>query len=70
MRRRPGKVHIVTYRCEHCLAARTRSVSEHSDGMCDQCGSPMRIDDLFTDRRFVSLPVLSDRRDQAQRDAA
>jgi hypothetical protein len=70
MRRRPGKVHIVTYRCEYCLATHTRSVTEHSDGMCSGCGSPMRIDDLFSDRRIVSVPVLADRRDQQQRRAA
>ena len=63
MRRRPGKVHIVTYRCEQCLATHTRSAGEDSDGMCDECGFPMRIDDLFSDRRIVTLPVNTDRRE-------
>ena len=70
MRRRPGKVHIVTYRCEDCLATDTRSVGLHSHGMCDFCGSPMRIDDLFGDRRIAALPVLFERRQQAQQRAA
>jgi hypothetical protein len=31
--------------------------------MCAICGSPMRIDELFSDRRIVSLPVARERRD-------
>lgn len=70
MRRRPGKVHIVTYRCEDCLATSMRPVGEHSNGMCDRCGSPMRIDDLFSDRRIATVPVMFDRRHHAQQHAA
>lgn len=62
-------MHIVTYQCEHCRATHNRAVSEHSDGMCSHCGFPMRIDDLFSDRRIVTLPVPADRRD-ARADAA
>lgn len=63
-------MHIVTYRCEHCLASHTRSVGRHSDGMCEHCGFPMRIDDLFSDRRIVTIPVTSDRRRESYQRAA
>jgi hypothetical protein len=33
--------------------------------MCPACGSPMRIEDLFSDRRIASLPVDQDRREHA-----
>jgi hypothetical protein len=33
--------------------------------MCVKCGSLMRIEDLFSDRRVVTLPVPVDRRDVA-----
>ena len=59
------KVHIVTYTCEHCGATQTTQAGIHSDGMCVLCGSPMRIDDLFSDRRFALLPVDDDRRERA-----
>jgi transcription initiation factor IIE alpha subunit len=57
------KVHIVTYICEHCGRTQTAEAGIHSDGMCPACGSPMKIDDLFSDRRFATLPVDDDRRD-------
>jgi transcription initiation factor IIE alpha subunit len=60
-----GKVHIVRYTCEQCGAEHTCEAGIHSEGMCGECGSPMRIEDLFTDRRVVSLPVSVDRRDEA-----
>jgi transcription initiation factor IIE alpha subunit len=59
------KVHIVIYTCEACGAAQTAEAGVHSDGMCPKCGSPMRIEDLFGDRRFATLPVDKDRRDFA-----
>lgn len=37
----------------------------HTEGICAECGSPKRIDDLFWDRRIVSLPVPVERRDLA-----
>jgi hypothetical protein len=63
-------VHIVTYRCEQCHATQSRKISEHSDGICAKCGFPMRIDDLFSDRRNVEVPVLMDRRDTPADEAA
>jgi hypothetical protein len=33
--------------------------------MCSACGSPMKIDDLFSDRRFATLPVDDERREHA-----
>jgi transcription initiation factor IIE alpha subunit len=57
------KVHIVIYVCEQCGATQTSQAGIHSDGMCALCGSPMKIDDLFSDRRFALLPVERDRRD-------
>jgi hypothetical protein len=59
---RPRKVHIVEYNCEHCGAGQTRRAGVHNDGMCSACGFPMRIADLFGDRRIVTLPVTFDRR--------
>jgi hypothetical protein len=59
------KVHIVSYTCEHCGATQTSPAGVHSDGMCQKCGSPMRIEDLFSDRRIVTLPVDQERRDHA-----
>jgi rRNA maturation endonuclease Nob1 len=56
------KVHIVTYVCEQCDATQTTPAGIHSDGMCALCGSPMKIDDLFSDRRFALVPVDDDRR--------
>jgi len=38
--------------------------------MCNACGFPMRIDDLFSDRRFVTLPVQDDRRTLLEDEAA
>jgi hypothetical protein len=63
-------VHIVTYQCEHCLATHTRPAGERTDGMCANCGYPMKIEDLFGDRRFVSVPVQADRRDSDADEAA
>ena len=59
----PRKQQIVTYECEHCGAEQTRAAGVHNDGMCTRCGFPMRIDDLFSDRRIVTLPVTFDRRE-------
>ena len=61
---------IVRYKCEQCQATHTRPVTEHSDGMCTECGSPMRIEDTFKDRRNVPAPVLSDRRTARSNEAA
>jgi transcription initiation factor IIE alpha subunit len=59
------KVHIVEYTCEHCGVSQTAEAGVDSDGMCPRCGSPMRIKDLFSDRRIATLPVDDDRRDDA-----
>jgi transcription initiation factor IIE alpha subunit len=59
------KVHIVVYTCEQCGATQTAEAGIHSDGMCPRCGSPMRIEDLFSDRRMATLPVDEERRDDA-----
>jgi len=56
-------VHIVSYTCEHCGATHTCQAGFQSHGMCTSCGFPMRIEDLFSDRRIVTLPVMFDRRD-------
>jgi len=61
----PRKVHIVSYTCEQCGATQTCEAGVSSDGMCTSCGSPMRIEDLFSDRRIVTMPVAQDRRDEA-----
>lgn len=63
-------MHIVTYQCEHCLATHTRSVGERTDGMCSNCGYPMKIEDLFSDRRFVTVSVPAERRDSQADQAA
>lgn len=55
----------MTYSCEHCGHEHTCEAGEHSDGMCSACGFPMRIADLFSDRRIVRVPVQFDRRAQA-----
>jgi hypothetical protein len=55
-------VQIVSYTCEFCGAHHSCEAGVQSHGMCSVCGSPMLIEDLFTDRRFVSLPVHIDRR--------
>ncbi|MFL5896681.1 MAG: hypothetical protein ACJ76Z_16400 [Thermoleophilaceae bacterium] len=52
----------MTYRCEQCRASRSREVTAPEAGMCLACGWPMRIEDVFSDRRIVSVPVLVDRR--------
>jgi hypothetical protein len=59
------KVHIVTYTCEQCGTTQTCQAGIESHGMCAICGSPMKIDDLFRDRRFATLPVDKERRDHA-----
>jgi DNA-directed RNA polymerase subunit RPC12/RpoP len=59
------KVHIVTYICEHCGATQVSQTGVDSQGMCPNCGSPMKIDDLFSDRRIALLPVDEDRRHHA-----
>jgi hypothetical protein len=63
-------VHIITYTCEQCGAEHTRATGLRNDGMCTTCGFPMRIDDLFSDRRIASLPVLLDRRVAVEREQA
>jgi hypothetical protein len=70
MVRNSFKVHIVSYDCEHCGAHHTRRAGMETDGMCSVCGSPMRIADLFSDRRIVTIRVGFDRRDHPQRRAA
>lgn len=59
------KVHIVNYVCENCGKTQTAEAGVKSDGMCHACGSPMLIEDLFGDRRFATLPVDDDRREDA-----
>ena len=59
------KVHIVTYTCEQCGATQTAEAGVECEGICAKCGSPMMIEDLFSDRRFATLPVDDDRRDDA-----
>ena len=56
-------MHIVSYTCESCGAVHTCEAGVTSDGMCSRCGVPMRIEDLFSDRRFASLPVEQERRE-------
>jgi hypothetical protein len=55
-------VHIITYTCEFCGAERSCKAGVESDGMCASCGSPMRIENLFDDRRIIALPVRWERR--------
>jgi hypothetical protein len=62
VKRRPSKLHIVTYTCEHCSADHTTEAGIRCNGMCVHCGFPMKIAQLFSDRRIVSVPVLRDRR--------
>jgi transcription initiation factor IIE alpha subunit len=59
------KVHIVSYTCEQCGTTQTCEAGVRNDGMCAKCESPMKIDDLFRDRRIVTLPVDDDRREHA-----
>ena len=59
------KVHIVSYVCEQCKTTQTSPAGVDSDGMCVSCGSLMRIEDLFSDRRIVAMPVKQDRREHA-----
>jgi transcription initiation factor IIE alpha subunit len=59
------RIHIVQYICEQCGSAQANEAGIHSDGMCPTCGSPMRIEDLFVDRRIVTLPVDEERREHA-----
>ncbi|HYZ28740.1 MAG TPA: hypothetical protein VE570_06760 [Thermoleophilaceae bacterium] len=63
MQRRQGKTHIVSYTCESCGAVHTCEAGVRCDGMCAECAVPMRIEDLFSDRRFVWLPVHRERRE-------
>lgn len=63
-------MHIVSYTCEHCGATQTCQAGVACDGMCATCGWPMRIEDLFSDRRAVSLPVRLERRTVPDRRAA
>jgi hypothetical protein len=63
-------VHVIAYQCECCRATHTRAVGDHRDGMCRQCGFPMRIERLFADRRIVAVPVPADRRDARAHEAA
>ena len=53
----------MSYTCENCGTVHTCEAGVHSDGMCLVCGVPMRIEDLFSDRRIAALPVQHDRRD-------
>jgi rRNA maturation endonuclease Nob1 len=63
-------MHIVAYTCEQCGAEHTRAAGLQNTGMCPTCGSAMKIDDLFSDRREVSIPVDDERRDQPRPEAA
>jgi hypothetical protein len=62
VRRTPDKARVIAYRCESCGQAQLRLVSPQAEGICHRCDEPMRIDDLFVDRRRVEVPVLMDRR--------
>lgn len=66
----PRKVQIIEYTCEHCGAVHTRPAGFATEGICPVCESPMRIDDLFSDRRIALLPVQQDRRSDPDADAA
>lgn len=68
--RKTQKVHIVTYSCEQCGARHNCVAGVDSDGICAACGFPMRIADLFEDRRSISAPVLFDRRELSAEQAA
>ena len=63
-------MHIITYTCESCGAEHVRHAGVTTDGMCAICGFPMRINDMFSDRRIVSVPVLHDRRAVERPEAA
>lgn len=65
MRHSPGKPHILTYVCEDCVSEHMREAGLHSEGTCPVCGSLMRIEDLFDDRRIVAVPVDFERREPA-----
>jgi hypothetical protein len=56
------KVHIVKYTCEQCGSTHMHEAGIDCEGMCRKCGSPMRIEDLFGDRRMAMLPVDEERR--------
>jgi transcription initiation factor IIE alpha subunit len=58
-------VHVVAYVCEDCGTEQSSEAGIHSEGLCVVCGAPMRIDDLFSDRRIVTIPVSVERRDDA-----
>ena len=62
MRDSAQRVHIVSYVCEDCDAQLSCAAGLSTDGICVRCGSPMRIEDLFSDRRIVTMPVTTDRR--------
>lgn len=66
----PITVHIVVYTCERCAARQSRATGVHNDGLCALCGDPMRIDELFEDRRVARLPVPIERRDSPGAQAA
>lgn len=53
----------MNYTCENCGASHTCEAGVQSDGMCPACALPMRIEDLFSDRRIATLPVQDDRRE-------
>ena len=63
-------MHIVSYTCECCGAEQSQQAGFSTDGMCPLCENPMRIRDLFADRRIVSVPVQFDRREFPQAEAA
>ena len=66
----PRNPRIVTFTCESCGAEHTRPAGFATEGICPTCGRPMRIDDLFGDRRSESLPVPRERRTPPDGDAA
>jgi hypothetical protein len=55
-------VHVVVYRCETCFRTISRAMTAHSDGLCPHCRWPMRIDDVFADRRERTRPIALERR--------
>jgi hypothetical protein len=58
----PLKVHVVEYRCECCMQAVSRAMTERSDGLCPTCGGPMLIREVFVDRRARTRPIALERR--------
>lgn len=62
----PRKPKIIAFTCESCGAEHTGPAGFSTEGMCPICGRPMRIDDLFGDRRSKSWPVPRERRSPSE----